>query len=272
MVFFFFLMIRRPPRSTLFPYTTLFRSPAAANAPAQQQPAKPAPAPSQQPSQSSGGAFSLGKLQISDGQIAVTDYQKHQSRAIYDHIDITLKDFAPGRPFSLDMTAHLPGSGSQTLSVSGDGGPINNADLASTPFKGTVKFNEVSLSSAQKFLNSNALAGTDAVITGSTDLTNASGNMAASGSLKLQDAIVHGVKVGYPISADFDIADNLNSDVIQIKKCDLKLGSTPLSVSGTVNSRPNPAVVDVNLNTSNASIQDAARLAAAFGVAFSSNA
>src|SRR3712207_7964543 len=26
MVVFFFLMIRRPPRSTLFPYTTLFRS------------------------------------------------------------------------------------------------------------------------------------------------------------------------------------------------------------------------------------------------------
>src|SRR5216683_4272916 len=29
-LFFFFLMIRRPPRSTLFPYTTLFRSRAAA--------------------------------------------------------------------------------------------------------------------------------------------------------------------------------------------------------------------------------------------------
>src|SRR3712207_8180922 len=27
MMVFFFLMIRRPPRSTLFPYTTLFRSP-----------------------------------------------------------------------------------------------------------------------------------------------------------------------------------------------------------------------------------------------------
>src|SRR5438270_2580702 len=27
-ILFFFLMIRRPPRSTLFPYTTLFRSPA----------------------------------------------------------------------------------------------------------------------------------------------------------------------------------------------------------------------------------------------------
>src|SRR2546430_6150981 len=29
LLFFFFLMIRRPPRSTLFPYTTLFRSGAA---------------------------------------------------------------------------------------------------------------------------------------------------------------------------------------------------------------------------------------------------
>src|SRR2546425_3511942 len=32
--FFFFLMIRRPPRSTLFPYTTLFRSPAHPHGPA----------------------------------------------------------------------------------------------------------------------------------------------------------------------------------------------------------------------------------------------
>src|SRR2546429_4533725 len=30
LLFFFFLMIRRPPRSTLFPYTTLFRSHVAA--------------------------------------------------------------------------------------------------------------------------------------------------------------------------------------------------------------------------------------------------
>src|SRR6266516_6322310 len=33
-VIFFFLMIRRPPRSTLFPYTTLFRSRASCRRPA----------------------------------------------------------------------------------------------------------------------------------------------------------------------------------------------------------------------------------------------
>src|SRR5688572_32550699 len=39
--FFFFLMIRRPPRSTLFPYTTLFRS-----APAPVPCRRPTPGPS----------------------------------------------------------------------------------------------------------------------------------------------------------------------------------------------------------------------------------
>src|SRR5438874_4353556 len=39
--FFFFLMIRRPPRSTLFPYTTLFRPPRVAS---NELPWEPAPA------------------------------------------------------------------------------------------------------------------------------------------------------------------------------------------------------------------------------------
>src|SRR6266478_9298033 len=41
-VFFFFLMIRRPPRSTLFPYTTLFRTSLVANRASFDAPSKPA--------------------------------------------------------------------------------------------------------------------------------------------------------------------------------------------------------------------------------------
>src|SRR5215212_11586796 len=40
---FFFLMIRRPPRSTLFPYTTLFRSLPAAGRPGRDKPARASP-------------------------------------------------------------------------------------------------------------------------------------------------------------------------------------------------------------------------------------
>src|SRR5215211_8769855 len=41
---FFFLMIRRPPRSTLFPYTTLFRSRRCAGSCSRARPAAPSPA------------------------------------------------------------------------------------------------------------------------------------------------------------------------------------------------------------------------------------
>src|SRR5260221_6760662 len=41
LLFFFFLMIRRPPRSTLFPYTTLFRS--GGRWPASHHPQRPVP-------------------------------------------------------------------------------------------------------------------------------------------------------------------------------------------------------------------------------------
>ena len=144
--------------------------------------------------------------------------------------------------------------------------------MLSTPFDGKLKLNEVSLAGAQKFFNTAALEGTDAMLSGTTDITNAGGKMAAKGSLKINDAVIHSVKVGYPITADFDVTDDLSTDLIQIKQGELKLGSTPLALSGTLNTHGTTAVADLNLSAKDASIEDAARLAAAFGVAFSPNA
>ena len=234
-------------------------------APTSTQPAAAAPS-------NSDSSFALDELKITDGQVAVTDLQKHEPRAVYDHIDATVKDYAPNKQFSIDVAAHVPGKGAETLSLEGKVGPINQAQMLSTPFDGKLKLDEVSLAGAQKFLNSSALEGSDAMLSGSTDLVNSGGNMAAKGSLKINDAVVHNVQVGYPITADFDVADNLNTDVIQIKKGDVKLGSTPLSVSGTLNTHTTPGTADVNVTAKDASIEDAARLAAAFGVAFSPNA
>ncbi len=89
-------------------FATLGQKPASAPAAPAGKPVQPATQPAAQP-----GAFQLSKLAISDGQIAVTDYQKHQSRAVYDHIDLTLKDYAPNQPFALDVAAHLPGNGNR---------------------------------------------------------------------------------------------------------------------------------------------------------------
>src|SRR6266481_5999934 len=60
---FFFLMIRRPPRSTLFPYTTLFRSPPPAAR------ASPVP-PSSPPRRSGGGDRKSTRLNSSHSSIS----------------------------------------------------------------------------------------------------------------------------------------------------------------------------------------------------------
>jgi uncharacterized protein involved in outer membrane biogenesis len=241
--------------------------PAAAPAPAQ-----PTPAPTPAAASNSESAFALDELKITDGQIAVTDLQKHQPREVYDHIDATVSDYAPDKRFSIDLAAHVPGKGAETLSLAGKAGPINQANMLSTPFDGKLKLNEVSLAGVQKFLNSAALEGSDAMLSGTTDLVNSDGKMAAKGSLKINDAVVHNVQVGYPITADFDVTDDLATDVIQIKQGELKLGSTLLNLSGSLNTHNTPSVADLNISAKDASIDDAARLAAAFGVAFSPNA
>ncbi len=233
-----------------------------------------APAPAQAPAapSSSSGSFSLDELKIADGQVAITDLQKHQPREVYDHIDLKVDDFAPDKQFSIDLAAHVPGKGAETLSLEGKVGPINQAQMLSTPFDGKLKLNEVSVAGAQKFLNTAALEGTDAMISGSTDLVNSGGNMAAKGSLKINDAVVHNVQVGYPIDADFDVSDDLKNDILSIFRGDVRLGSTPLKVGGTLSTRNAPSIANLNLMATDASIEDAARLAAAFGVAFSPNA
>jgi uncharacterized protein involved in outer membrane biogenesis len=239
-----------------------------------QQP-KPTPAQAPTPTITTGpegkspaGQLTLANLFINDGQVAITDLQKHQSRAVYDHIDLTLSDFAPDQQFSLKLTAHLPGAGKQAVWLEGKGGPIKEADLVNAPFDGTLRLDQVSTGAAQKFLNSQSLSGIDAVISGDAKVKNAGGRLASSGTIRLENARIHNVNVGYPIALDYDVADDLSTDLLQIHKGNLKLGSTPVTIAGTIDSRPTPAQIDLKLTAANASIAEAARLASAFGVAF----
>src|SRR5580765_7210110 len=112
------------------------------------------------------GQLTLANLFINDGQVAITDLQKHQSRAVYDHIDLNVNDFAPDQQFSIKLTANLPGAGKQAIALQGKGGPIKEADMLNTPFDGTLHLEQVSTGAAQKFLNSQSLNGIDAVLTG----------------------------------------------------------------------------------------------------------
>jgi AsmA protein len=232
----------------------------------QQQPANKPSAASPEPQKQK--AISLEDLKISDGQVALTDLQKHEKRAVYDHIDLRLVGYAPDKPFDFELAAHLPGSGAQLIKLAGKGGPIDKDDSLKTPFKGNIDFDHVSLSALQRFMNSAALQNSDGIATGKADLSNEDGKASGSGSLKLEQARFNGHDLGYPIAANFDLTADMNSKLLNIRKGDLKLGATPLAITGTMNAAPTPAQVDVRVKASNVSIEEAARLAASFGVAF----
>jgi len=224
-----------------------------------------APAPQ---ASSSGQQFSLGELAINDGLIAITDLQDRKPRTVYDHINFKLTDFASATPFNLDASVHLPGSGSQEVQLKGIGGPLSHANPASTPFKGTLDLRGVEIGELQKFLQIPALVNTDGVLSGHTDIASASGKLSANGQMNLNKPKLHGIDVGYPINVDYDVSDDLINDLLKINKGAIKLGPTPVSVTGTMNSKPTPAQIDMDLKASNVSIAEIAGLAAAAGVAF----
>ena len=232
------------------------------------------PAPPQQPAQggpqqSSQRRFSLGKLTVEDGQVSLLDQSEGKIPTIYDHIDVTLNNLSPGRPFNLDASVHMAGGGSKTINLQGDGGPLVQSDLTRTPFKGTLKVNQVGLADLTKFLNAPALNGSDGILTGETKLASKDGILSAQGQTNIQSLKIHGMELGYPVSARYDLSNNFPGAFLTIQNLQLKLGSTPLDLSGTISSKLTPSRIDLNLRANNVSLAEAGKLLAASGIALS---
>jgi AsmA protein len=211
--------------------------------------------------------FTLGELAVQDGQVAITDEQARKPRVVYDHINLTMTDFAPDIPFSIDAAVRFPGQGAEEIRLQGKGGPVQQADATATPFRGILELKGVDIAGFQKFLQTPALTNADGVLSGHTSIVRESGKLSAVGQMSVEQLRVRGLEVGYPISADYEVNDDLGSDVLRITKGAVKLGQTPLFATGTVNMKPTPAELDMNLKAYNVSIAEIARLAAAAGIA-----
>jgi len=233
--------------------------------------------PERAPSASSGSSSSSGEQQqltlnelaIEDGQVAVTDLQLRKPRTVYDHINLKLSGFTPDAPFDIEAAVQLPGPGNQQVKLQGRGGPFSNADPAATPFRGTLDLKGVGLAALQQFLQRPALVHTDGLLSAHAAIDSHNGKLTAQGQMLIEKPRLLGVQIGYPISGDYSLSDDLTNDLLWISKGTLRLGSTPMSVTGTVNSKPTPAQLDLKLVANGVSITEAARLAAAAGMVFS---
>ncbi len=218
----------------------------------------------------SGGSSSLtlNELKIDDGQVALTDATTREPRSVYDHIDVDLSDFAPNKRFGLKLAAHLPGNGKELLAFDGKIGPLPAGNTASMPVDGRVSLQEVSLAAANRFAKGSIPEGTDGTLSGETDINSQGETVAGKGNLKLENAVIRGAKLAYPIEAQYDLSADRKQDLINIRSGTVKLGPTSFALSGTANAGAKPAQLDMRVKTNNSSLKELAQLAGSFGVAF----
>jgi AsmA protein len=209
--------------------------------------------------------LSLSKLVIEDGEVAVTDEQARTGTPVYKHIDATLSDFAPDRPFSIRAAAHLPGPGTQEIRLDGSGGPIRQDQPVATPFHGTLDLQRITISDTRQFVSSPALAKVNGTLSGHTNISSENGKLAANGGMNLENVRLDNRDLGYPVAVQYSIHDDVPADLLTIDSATVQLGSTPLQVNGTVNSKPTPAQIDLRAKAGGVSIPELAKLQAASG-------
>jgi AsmA protein len=211
----------------------------------------------------SGTGLTLGELAVEDGTVAVSDLGNAKSRSVYDHIDATLRDFAPGKPFEITASVRLPGSAKGSVTVNAKGGPLGSDH----PLTGRISIEQASLAEFQQFLSRGARGKVDGVLSGTTDFESLNSVAKAHGALDFTKLRVSGADLGYPVRVDYALDDNLDSGLLKVSSLTVRVGQVPIAMSGELNTKASTINAAVNINRAGlAEVLAAARAVGTEGV------
>ncbi|MBV8570127.1 MAG: AsmA family protein [Acidobacteriaceae bacterium] len=209
--------------------------------------------------------FTLNQLKILNGQVAVTNERTKSPRTVYNHIDLTVTGFAPGKQFDVDAAVHFPGQGKELLSFHGKAGPVAASGAEATPIDGRLTVEQVSLAGFNSVTGGSIPPNTDAVTSGNADVRSSNGTVSCKGNLTLTNAVIQGARLNYPIESQYDLAFNQITNQINVTSATVKAGPTAVAIAGTVNAGVTPSSINLRLRTNNASIPELMRLASLAG-------
>ena len=111
------------------------------------------------------------RVSVSHGRLGFTDLSRAtgaqpsaSSRAVYDNIDVTLKDDEPDPPFDLALAVTMPGKGAQRVTLQGRAAP--GTGISDSMFDGQLEFDDVSLSGVEAGMRARGSASTRASTVG----------------------------------------------------------------------------------------------------------
>lgn len=214
-------------------------------------------------SASGGSKVQLTQLRIEDGRIAITDLKNNTSRAVYDHIDVVLKNFKPGQRFDLNAQVHLPAKGKDlvTAHLSGDT-PGAGQSLASGALDGEVVIEAVTLTGLQAFLGSTPSEVAKSVFNGKAQFQGRGGIVTGKGNIEITEP-----RLKNPAKLDLEFRDDSNSGLVTISPATIKVGGLVATGNATLRTKETPTTITAEVRTQNAALADLLNLATAFGSA-----
>jgi AsmA protein len=174
--------------------------------------------------------LSVGHILIQDGRVTVTLLPAHGTPSVYDHVNITARDFSFASQVPLELNANLPAGG--TINLTGRLGPVNRDDAATSP--GDVQISVTHLDPvASGFLTANAgvslLADVELHVA-SDGQTLTSNGTAHVENLKLRKG---GAPAPKPVDLAYSVTHRLKENTGVIQDAAVKIGDSAIHATGT---------------------------------------
>ena len=174
--------------------------------------------------------LSGGLIEVENARVAVSTLPAQGEPSIYEHVNITVRDFSFGAQFPFELSANLPGDG--TVNVKGQLGPINSVDAATTPAQAQISLKHLDPVAAG-FLN--AEAGISFVADVETHAVSDGKALTANGTAELQNLKLRkdAAAASKPIDITYGLTHQLRENSGQIEDVSIRLGDSAIHANGT---------------------------------------
>ncbi|MES1261134.1 MAG: AsmA-like C-terminal region-containing protein [Acidobacteriota bacterium] len=166
---------------------------------------------------------SFALLQVEEGSFATSEPGK--ARTVYDHLNIELKDFSPGKTYHLKASAQLPGGKSDAFQFEGSG----PSGATNAPFQGRLVLTDAPLAGLAQFTGSTLSL--EGQLTGTAELQTGSAGSKGTLQIELKNAVAQGRAIGFPIRLSGSLQGDSRSEVSRFTGS-IQAGKVPISVSG----------------------------------------
>jgi len=208
-----------------------------------------------QPSNPNSQPVSLALLQVEDGSVAASDAGKPGTRSVYEHVNLELADFSPGKVYRLKASAQLPGGKSDALVFEGSGGPSGSKNA---PLQGKLSLTDAPLSGLARFAGSTLPI--DGQLSGTAELQSSPTGANATVKFDLRDAKAEGKPLGFPIALSGNLKQDAATEVSRFTG-NLQAGKVPISLLAEQNARAKTTAAAVRIvDASLAEVLGVARL------------